>query len=148
MSVGSIERYQEWARHVEHDPRLLAEELKLAFADELARLLEARGLKRTELAAKLGTNRGYITRVLNTDYNLTIETMVRIADALGARVSLHLHPAGTYVDWSEVPVERARRAHSAKDTCYASRNHQDVPVVADKPASRPSRKGRGKGGLR
>ena len=144
MSVGSIERYREWARQVEHDPRLLAEELKLAFADELARLLEARGLKRTELATKLGTNRGYITRVLNTDYNLTIETMVRIADALGARVALHLHPRDTGVEWSEISIERRRPIRSAKEICYPTRGRQDVPVVADKPASRQSRKGRGK----
>jgi plasmid maintenance system antidote protein VapI len=136
MSAGSIERYREWARHIERDPRFLAEELKLAFADELARLLEARGLKRTELAAKLGTNRGYVTRVLNTDYNLTIETMVRIADALGACVSLHLHPKDTHVDWSEVPAEHPRRVHSARDNSYVSRDRRDVPVVADKPASR------------
>jgi transcriptional regulator with XRE-family HTH domain len=136
MSAGSIERYREWARHVEHDPRFLAEELKLAFADELVRLLEARGLKRTELAEKLGTNRGYVTRVLNTDYNLTIETMARIADALGARVSLHLHPKGTSVDWSEAPVERPTRVRSAKDNSCVSRDRRDVPVVADKPASR------------
>lgn len=144
MKVGSVERYREWARRVERDPRLLAEELKLAFADELARLLEARGLKRTELAAKLGTNRGYITRVLNTDYNLTIETMVRIADALGASVALHLHSRDTHVDWSETPVGRARQTHSAADVRYPCRNRQDVPVVADGPASRPSRKGRSK----
>jgi hypothetical protein len=82
--------------------------------------------------------------VLNTDYNLTIETMVRIADALGASVSLHLHSNDTAVKWSETQVERVRRAHSARHICYPSRNHQDVPVVADRPASRPRRRGRGK----
>jgi transcriptional regulator with XRE-family HTH domain len=118
--------------------------MKLAFADGLARALEAKGIRRTELAEKLKTNRGYVTRVLNTEYNLTIETMARLAYALGARVSLHLHSKDTAVEWSEVSIERRRPIRSAKEICYPTRGRQGVPVVADKPASRPSRKGRGK----
>ncbi len=144
MSVGSIERYREWARKIEDDPRFAAEELKLAFAGELARTLEAKGIRRTELAEKLKTNRGYVTRILNTEYNLTIETMARVANALGARVALHLHPRDTGVEWSEVSIERRRPIRSAEEICYPTRGRQDVPVVADKPASRQNRKRRGK----
>jgi len=93
MSTSSIVRYREWARRTERDPGLAAERLRLAFAEELSRLLRARGLTRTELAARLGKSRAYVTRILNTDYNLTLETMANIALALDARVTLALRPA-------------------------------------------------------
>lgn len=137
MSISSLERYREWARKAEDDPQLLAEELKLAFADDLVTLLEARGLKRTELAEKLGTNRGYITRVLDTEYNLTIETMARIAHALGARISLHMHFKESDVRRTGIPsraaADRVRHSRRQEDDTYHLPGRSEVPVVADKP---------------
>ena len=137
MSIGSLERYRERARRLEDDPRFIAEELKLAFADDLVRLLEARGLKRTELAEKLGTNRGYITRVLDTEYNLTIETMARIAHALGARISLHMHFKESDVRRTGIPsraaADRVRHSRRQEDDTYRLPGRDEVPVVADKP---------------
>jgi len=125
MSISSIERYREWARKIENDPRFVAEELKLAFADDLVRLLEARGLKRTELAEKLGTNRGYVTRVLNTEYNLSVETMAKIALALDARISLRMLP--------REEVERRPRL-SAPSRTARRRERQHEFIASDKPA--------------
>lgn len=96
--------YNEWAQGIEDDPRFVAEMLKLEFAEELVKMLEARGLKRTELAEKLGTHRGYVTRVLNTDYNLTIETMARIALALDARIALHIHARDEMTQWMDLQL--------------------------------------------
>ena len=127
MSINSIERYREWAHKIENDPRFVAEELKLAFADDLVRLLEARGLKRTELAEKLGTNRGYVTRVLNTEYNLSVETMAKIALALDARISLRMLPR----------EEVERRPRSSVPSRTARRRERVHEFVAsDKPARR------------
>ncbi len=125
MSINSIERYREWAHKIENDPRFVAEELKLAFADDLVRLLEARGLKRTELAEKLGTNRGYVTRVLNTEYNLSVETMAKIALALDARISLRMLP--------REEVER-RPSSTAPSRTVRRRERQHEFIAADKPA--------------
>jgi len=125
MSISSIERYREWTRKIENDPRFVAEELKLAFADDLVQLLEARGLKRTELAEKLGTNRGYVTRVLNTEYNLSVETMAKIALALDARISLRMLP--------REEVERRPRS-SAPSRTARRRERQHEFIAADRPA--------------
>ena len=118
MSISSIEKLRERFRKIENDPRFVAEEMKLAFADDLVLLLEARGLKRTELAEKLGTNRGYVTRVLNTEYNLSIETMAKIALALDARISLRMLPRE---EAARTPRPKTRRAKF---------------VASDKPARR------------
>ena len=127
MSISSIERYREWAQKIEKDPLFIAELMKLEFADALVRLLEARGLKRTELAEKLGTNRGYVTRVLNTEYNLSVETMAKIALALDARISLRMLP--------REEVERRPRS-SAPSRTARRRERQHEFVASDKPAQR------------
>ncbi|MCX6844384.1 MAG: helix-turn-helix transcriptional regulator [candidate division WOR-3 bacterium] len=129
MSISSIEEFREHFRKIENDPRFVAEMMKLAFANDLVRLLEARGLKRTELAEKLGTNRGYITRILNTEYNLSIETMAKIALALDAQVTLSMRPRQMP---SSVAVVPARAAHR--------RIPRNEFVASDKPARRRPRK--------
>ena len=132
MSISSIERYREWAQKIEKDQLFIAELLKLEFADDLVRLLEARGLKRTELAEKLGTNRGYITRILNTEYNLSVETMAKIALALDARISLRMLP--------REEVERRPRSSAPSRTARRRERQHDF-IASDKPARvRQSRK--------
>jgi|WetSurMetagenome_2_1015567.scaffolds.fasta_scaffold102909_1 transcriptional regulator with XRE-family HTH domain len=135
MSIESIEKYRERSRLLERDPLFIAELLKLEFADDLVRLLEARGLKRTELAEKLGTNRGYVTRVLNTEYNLSVETMAKIALALDARISLRMLPREEVErrPRSSVPSRTARRRereHELASPLLAQN------VASDKPARR------------
>jgi len=126
MSISSIERYREWSRKLDRDPLFIAETVKLEFADDLVRLLERRGLKRTELAEKLGTNRGYITRILNTEYNLSVETMAKIALALDARISVRM-----------IPREEAEPSRKPATPRPARRRepHRDF-LAADKPRSK------------
>ena len=84
----------EWFRKLgdklEQDPVYWTEYLKLEFAEELSRLMDERGLTKTDLAAKLGCSRAYITKVFNTTFNPTIETLAKIALAFDARVELKL----------------------------------------------------------
>jgi transcriptional regulator with XRE-family HTH domain len=127
MNISSIEKLREHFRKIENDPRFVAEGMKLAFADDLVRLLATRGLKRTELAEKLGTNRGYITRVLDTEYNLTVETMARIALALDARITLRMLP--------REEVERRPRSTATLRTARR-RERQAEFIASDKPARR------------
>ena len=113
MSKSSIDKYRERVRSIENTPEFLLEMVKLAFAEELCRLLEEQGVSRTQLAERLGTSRAYITRILRTDYNLTAETMVKVALALDARVELALvpknAPAGTRAVASRMPRRRERQ---------------------------------------
>jgi len=144
MSISSIEKVHERLRKLESDPRFVAEGMKLAFADDLVWLLEARGLKQTELAEKLGTNRGYITRVLDTEYNLTIETMARIALALDARISLRMLPReeGKRTPRSTVPARTPRRTERKRESVAAdgrSRAGRSDFIASDKPAKPRSR---------
>jgi transcriptional regulator with XRE-family HTH domain len=136
--------YEELEARLDKDPKYWVESLRFDFVEDIERMMEERGVNRAELARRLDASPAYVTQLFRALFNPTLLTLTKVADALGARVSLHLHPKDTAVEWSEVPAEHARRAHSARDNSYVSRDRQDVPVVADKPASRPSRKGRGK----
>jgi|GEM_PF-899924 len=145
MSIESIERFRERSRQLEKDPLFIAEMMKLEFADDLVRLLEARGLKRTELAEKLGTNRGYITRILDTEYNLTIETMARIALALDARISLRMLPREETerTSSSSAPARTPRRRERQRQFVAADRSARagrSEFIASDTPAKPQSRK--------
>ena len=97
--------YAGMARDREKDPEFQLEYFKLVFTEELGRLLEQRGISQAELARRLDTSRAYITRIFRTDFNPTVETMLKLAIALDADLSVHLHPHETEVRWLEIPRE-------------------------------------------
>jgi transcriptional regulator with XRE-family HTH domain len=130
MSISSIEKYRERVRSIENTPEFLLEMVKLAFAEELCRLLEEQGVSRGQLAERLGTSRAYITRILRTDYNLTAETMVKVALALDARVVLSLQSRRTAT--APAVAVPARAVHR--------RIRRNEFVASDKLARRRSRK--------
>jgi transcriptional regulator with XRE-family HTH domain len=144
MSLSSIEKYRERVRSIENTPEFLLEIVKLTFAEELCRLLDEKGMTHGQLAEKLGTSRAYVTRILRTDYNLTAETMVKIARALDARVELALVPKGApdraRAVASRVSHDHARRRESvAADRSFHAR--KDEFIASDRPArARRSRK--------
>ncbi|NRD50813.1 XRE family transcriptional regulator [Corallococcus sp. AB018] len=58
--------------------------------DSFLGLLEQRGMKRTDLAKKLGVERSAVTRWLSPNRNLTVFTAAMIAEALGAELQFVL----------------------------------------------------------
>lgn len=68
------------------------EKAKLDFALELDKFRKVSGLSGRTLAEKLGTSAAYISRVFRGDTNLTIESMVKLARATGAKVEIKLTP--------------------------------------------------------
>ena len=83
MSMSSIEKYRTRVENTEGTPEFLLEKVKLAFAEELCRLMAEQDIGGSQLAERLGTSRAYVTRILRTDYNLTAETMVKLARSVG-----------------------------------------------------------------
>ncbi|MEO0050517.1 MAG: helix-turn-helix transcriptional regulator [candidate division WOR-3 bacterium] len=96
------ERYKELVKGFEKDPEYWVEYLKLVFSEEIGRLMDQRKMSRAELARKLGVSRAYITRLFRGTFNPTLETLVKIALALDARVSIHLHSGHTEARWVDI----------------------------------------------
>jgi antitoxin HicB len=64
---------------------------KRIIARQLAMEMEAQGISKTELAARMGTSRAQLDRLLNPNsQNVTIETIARAAEALGQRFHMEL----------------------------------------------------------
>ena len=137
----------EWFRRLgeklEQDPVYWTEYLKLEFAEELSRLMDERGLTKTDLATKLGCSRAYITKVFNTTFNPTLETLAKIALAFDARVELKLVPrdAPSGKRAGAVPaVHRRGRQRKFVAADRPAQGRRNEFVTSDKPT--PSRRTR------
>ena len=54
--------------------------------------MDSAGLSRSDLAERMGVSRARVSQILNGQDNLTLKTLVAIAHALGATVSVSLCP--------------------------------------------------------
>lgn len=66
--------------------------LSQEFVVQLEEHMDARGIKRSELARMIGKSAPYVTQALRRGSNLTIKTMVELAMAVNVRVGLALIP--------------------------------------------------------
>lgn len=62
------------------------------FTESFSTMMVRRGVKRAELARRIGAKPTYVTRILRGSTNFTFETMVKIADALGCSIDVRLIP--------------------------------------------------------
>jgi predicted XRE-type DNA-binding protein len=67
------------------------EKIKLDFAIELERCRRDLNMTAAEFAKELGVSRAYMSKLFRGDVNLTIKSMVKLARAVGARISLSTH---------------------------------------------------------
>lgn len=82
---------------------------KIDFASSLWRVMQQRNVSNSELAARIGKSRAWITKVLSGDCNFTIETMVDLADAVGGKISLHIADSESRTRWLEEIDGKLRR---------------------------------------
>jgi len=61
---------------------------KLDFTENIYQLMEARGMRKADLAKKIGKTPAYITKVFRGNANFTLETMVRLARALEGNLTI------------------------------------------------------------
>lgn len=66
------------------------ESAKLDFAMALEKQIRLAGLSYANLAKKIGTSAAYISKVFRGDTNMTIETMVKLSRASGARLNIEI----------------------------------------------------------
>jgi transcriptional regulator with XRE-family HTH domain len=79
------------------------------FTEELHQLAEQQQISRADLARLLGTSPAYITKIFRGNVNFTVDTMVRLARALGGQLHLHVGRQDHEVMWLEAsPVLRPK----------------------------------------
>ena len=63
-----------------------AQQLSLTFLQTISARQQALDLTNAELARRMGTTPAYITQLYQTSANLSLDTMVRLAAAMGSQV--------------------------------------------------------------
>ena len=71
---------------------LRQEELIIEVTEALARALRSSGLTQTELAARLGKTKGFVSQIMGGGNNLTLRTLADVAGAIGCRIQVNLVP--------------------------------------------------------
>src|SRR6266496_4996090 len=69
-----------------------AEGASIEFTNAMLTRMRQVGVSRSKLAAKIGVNPAYISKILRGDSNFSLETMVKIANALESQFCCHLEP--------------------------------------------------------
>jgi len=67
------------------DPELIAESLAIDFMEDAVKLLQEKGISRSDLSGLMNVSRGYVTRLLNSPPNLTLMSVARLSVALNAK---------------------------------------------------------------
>jgi transcriptional regulator with XRE-family HTH domain len=97
---------------------LRQEELILDATEALARALRSCGMTQSELAARLGKTKGFVSQILGGGKNLTLRTLADVAGALGCKVEIQLRaekamntPASS-PEWGRSPATLAAKSRN------------------------------------
>lgn len=80
------------ADHARSSHAYRAEGASIRFTEDLVAFMKTSGLTRTALAEKIGSSPAYVTKILRGETNFTLDSMVKIATALGCELTIGLRP--------------------------------------------------------
>jgi plasmid maintenance system antidote protein VapI len=106
MSIS--EEYGKLLRQTRRSLAYWVQIAKIDFTDDVLRWMEVRQVSRTRLGEILGVSPQFITKVLRTNANLTIETMTKIGLALNCQVRIHLADRNAVTEWRDRPSDITR----------------------------------------
>lgn len=92
QSVTPAEWFERKLAASKDTPEYELEWLLLDIEEALHTSMETQGITRSELADRLGTSRAFITKLLGGQENLTLKTLVRVANALEMKVDAKFVP--------------------------------------------------------
>jgi transcriptional regulator with XRE-family HTH domain len=81
----TLSRFTDLFARLEQDEACWIDAAKLEIAEQIDLALKTQNLKQADLARRLGRSRQYVTKLLKGSANLTLDSIVRIALALGCR---------------------------------------------------------------
>jgi transcriptional regulator with XRE-family HTH domain len=101
-----------------------AEGASIEFTNAMLTRMRQLDVSRSELAARIGVNPAYISKILRGDTNFSLETMVKIANALESEFRCHLEPACT--DSPRLDGQRAN-GRAAVSISHSRRRGKSMP---------------------
>lgn len=120
--------FQELVKQIKETETFDKEVVLSSVSDQIAFLMKKDGVKKAELARRLGKSRAYITKILQGNVNFTIDTLVQIARALGYQFVPSFAPQ----EW-QPSMEVHLTARASGTTCRTTLNNDDsyVQIVLD-----------------
>lgn len=104
--MDSVERLRREIKILEtsHDPDYELYGVLLDVTEGIVKRMIEQGVRRTDLAERLGTSRAYVTKLLDGQENMTLKTLVRVANALEMKVDTKFVPR-------EPPAKAPKKPH-------------------------------------
>lgn len=90
MNKWFKEKYEKF----KDDPEYITEGILLELNEKIVLKMKELNISRAELAKRLGKSKPFITKLLDGNHNLTVKTMVSMAQALECDLLLDLAPKG------------------------------------------------------
>ena len=90
-AINLSKNLSSFVESAKNDDFYWVEKIKLDFAIELDRCRRDLNMTADEIAKELGVSRAYMSKLFRGDVNLTIKSMVKLARAVGAQISLSTH---------------------------------------------------------
>jgi DNA-binding phage protein len=113
LDPTSAERFRQFVRKAETSVDYWVDVPITDFIEDVWRLMEEQKVSRAELARRLGTSRAYVTKLLGGNANFTLQTMAKVAMALGSQVHVHVAGRDVLTRWiDELPAQDAALAPS------------------------------------
>lgn len=96
---ADLARLDKAAAVLRADPEFLADVSKGLIVEDILRAMEAAGLNRNTLAAKLGKSRQYVGKILDEEQpaNFTIDTLAELSAALGVKLHVRMLPENEHM---------------------------------------------------
>ena len=109
----NLERYREFLEEARKSVDYWVDGPITEFTEDIWRLMEEQKVSRAELARRLGTSRAYVTKLLGGNANFTLQTMTKVAMALGATVHVHVADQKAITRWiDEIPSQEEKAGSS------------------------------------
>ena len=102
MTMKKLKTFRELFESVRQTLSYRVECLVLNFTDQILSRMQHLQLSRSGMAEKFGSSPAYVTKVLSGGTNFTLESMVKVADALDCDVEVHLTPRDSALEWIQV----------------------------------------------
>ena len=97
--MSGLTQYKDFLSDAQSSLDYWCEVTKVEFATELGRWMKEQDVSRAQLARLADVSPAYITKALGGNVNFTIETMTKLAMALGGALHIHISQQAAVTHW-------------------------------------------------
>jgi transcriptional regulator with XRE-family HTH domain len=121
MNTKTSELWDWMEAQVATAPERGLQALLIDVVEKIENAMTRQGLTRAEVARRAGLKREYVSRILNNPSNVTLATLVRLANAVECKLCCDLMPSIEFSLGCSSPVEESHREETwSHDKDYGS----------------------------